>query len=91
MAPVRLFLSGLALLFIGLFTPSAQAQSSQGWSLCNKTSFVIEAAIGRPEGSGVVVEGWTKLRPGACEVAGMRTMQQARLFLAPTFQVFRGV
>lgn len=69
MAPVRLFLSGLALLFIGLFTPSAQAQSSQGWSLCNKTSFVIEAAIGRPEGSGVVVEGWTKLRPGACEVA----------------------
>ncbi len=69
MVPVRLFLSGLVLLLLGLGFQSAEAQSDRGWSLCNETSFVIEAAIGRPEGSGVVVEGWTKLRPGSCETA----------------------
>jgi uncharacterized membrane protein len=44
-------------------------QESGGWELCNQTSFVLEAATGRPEGKGVVVEGWTRLRPGECRIA----------------------
>lgn len=69
MVPVRLFLSGLVLLLLAFSAPLAEAQANRGWDLCNETSFVIEAAIGRPEGSGIVVEGWTKLRPGSCETA----------------------
>ena len=50
--------------------PVAQAQGAgQGWQLCNKTSFVIEASVARYEGQGVVVEGWRRLRPGACDTA----------------------
>ena len=51
----------------------AQAQAS-GWNLCNETSFVLEAATGRPEGASIIVEGWTRLRPGEC-----RTTMQAPL------------
>src|SRR5689334_21381647 len=40
-----------------------------GWELCNQTSFVLEAATGRPEGKGVVVQGWTRIRPGECRIA----------------------
>ena len=49
--------------------PVAQAQQASGWSLCNETSFVLETATGRPEGNAVVVEGWTRLRPGECRIA----------------------
>jgi len=54
---------------VAVFAPPADAQAAKGWKLCNQTSFIIESAVGKPEGQGVVVEGWTKLRPGACEVA----------------------
>ena len=47
---------------------SAQATGS-GWQLCNETSYIIEAATGRYEGQGIVVDGWTRLRPGACDLA----------------------
>jgi len=69
MALARLFprlIFILSLLVLGMMG-RAEAQSSNGWSLCNQTSFVIEAAIGRPDGASTVVEGWTKLRPGSCE------------------------
>ncbi len=45
---------------------AAQA-GSQGWEVCNETSYIIEAATGRHEGQGITVQGWTRLRPGACE------------------------
>ena len=40
-----------------------------GWSLCNETSYVLEAATGKPDGRAVVVSGWTRLRPGECRLA----------------------
>jgi uncharacterized membrane protein len=49
--------------------PTSSAQASEGWRLCNETSFVLEAATGRPENQSVIVEGWTRLRPGECRVA----------------------
>ncbi len=43
-----------------------QAKNPGGWSLCNQTSYILEAATGRPDGRAVVVQGWIRLRPGQC-------------------------
>ncbi|MGE3142593.1 MAG: DUF1036 domain-containing protein, partial [Hyphomonadaceae bacterium] len=40
-----------------------------GWSLCNETSYVLEAASGRPDGHAIMVQGWVRLRPGECKLA----------------------
>lgn len=67
----RGFLKLSALVALGaasLSLPSS-AQGKSGWELCNQTSYVIEAATGRPDGEDVVVEGWTRLRPGQCRTA----------------------
>lgn len=71
MAPARWFhkaLAGLVLLMLGWAIP-AGASAQAGWELCNQTSYIINAATARPEGQGMIVEGWTKLRPGTCETA----------------------
>lgn len=44
----------------------ADAKSAGGWQLCNQTSYILEAATGRPDGRAVVVQGWIRLRPGQC-------------------------
>ncbi len=83
-------LPGLAL------TPGARAQvdaadTPRGWSLCNATSFIVEAAIGRPETGGVIVQGWTKLRPGSCDLALPGPLQPGIHFLyARTSDAHRG-
>ncbi|MEZ6023962.1 MAG: DUF1036 domain-containing protein [Hyphomonadaceae bacterium] len=51
------------------FAGDADAQAQQranGWQICNETSFVLEAATGRPDGRAILVQGWTRLRPGEC-------------------------
>jgi len=58
---VAIFLAGLSAL-------PGNAQSANGWSVCNETSYVIQVSSGRPEGGATVVQGWTKVRPGNCEV-----------------------
>ena len=72
MAQVPLFIKSFVAIFALALTLSlpatATAQTnSDGWEICNETSYIIEASTGRYEGQGVVVEGWTRLRPGACE------------------------
>ena len=70
MAQARLFLSTLILLVASILgAGAADAQQKQGWTLCNQTSFIVEAATARPVGQSVIVDGWTKLRPGACALA----------------------
>src|SRR5690606_6571531 len=46
-----------------------QQQRPSGWQICNETSYVLEAATGRPDGRAIVVQGWTRLRPGECRTA----------------------
>ncbi len=46
----------------------AKAKAEEGWKLCNRTSYVVEAAIGHHEGNGITVEGWAKLQPGSCRI-----------------------
>lgn len=59
----------LSFIAAAVFAAAAPAAAEDGWRLCNKTSFVLEAATGRPDGDNVIVEGWTRLRPGECRVA----------------------
>jgi len=83
MAPARSFNKGwrarlaavcaLAAALIAAPVPRAESQqaqrAAQGWSLCNETSYVLEAATGRPDGRAIVVQGWVRLRPGECRIA----------------------
>ena len=65
---IKIVLGFFAIALTMALPVSAAAQAnSDGWEVCNETSYIIEAATGRYEGQGVVVEGWTRLRPGACE------------------------
>lgn len=50
-----------------LFAPAAPAAAAE---LCNETSFVLETALGWRGSNGVIVEGWTRLRPGECVETG---------------------
>lgn len=69
-AAVFAFVPLAAPLGAGAQRPAPELPGSPGgWQLCNLTSYVIEAAAGHYEGQGVTVEGWTRLRPGSCEVA----------------------
>lgn len=67
LAPVVALL--LSLVAVSIPARPAEAQAPNGWQLCNQTSFVLEAATGRPEGDEVIVQGWTRLRPGQCRIA----------------------
>jgi len=80
MAPARSFtracalaaLVGAALAALIALAGRADAQQqrqSGGWQICNETSFVLEAATGRPDGRAILVQGWTRLRPGECRAA----------------------
>ncbi|MGE0597239.1 MAG: DUF1036 domain-containing protein [Hyphomonadaceae bacterium] len=46
-----------------------QQRANSGWQVCNETSYVLEAATGRPDGRAILVQGWTRLRPGDCRTA----------------------
>jgi uncharacterized membrane protein len=55
---------------VALATAVARAQSGpSGWTICNQTSYILEAATGRPEGKAVLVSAWLRLRPGECRTA----------------------
>lgn len=93
MAQVRLFLSlMLAVAGMSLFALSADAQSARkGWNLCNKTSYIIEAAVGHPNQDGIMVDGWIKVRPGKCQLALAGALKPKFHFLfARTSSAHRG-
>jgi len=96
MALVRSFRNALAVLVAAVCFPglAAVAQGSgakDGWTLCNKTSYIIEAAFGVPEAKDITVEGWLKLRPGECRVAVETPLEPKYHFLyARTSLAHRG-
>ena len=62
--------------------PVAHAQEAErGWTICNETSFIAETAVGRPEGRSIVVEGWTKIKPGDCRTVLTAPLQTGIHFL----------
>ncbi|MEM0985883.1 MAG: DUF1036 domain-containing protein [Pseudomonadota bacterium] len=94
-AGVAAALASLSALLCGVVGASAQGDNGQpgetGWQLCNATSYIISAAVGRPEATGITVQGWTKLQPGACETALPGPLQPGVHFLyARTSDAHRG-
>lgn len=77
MAPARSFIklgviaaAACAAVAAALLAGRADAQGqASGWQICNETSFVLEAATARPDGRAILVQGWTRLRPGECRTA----------------------
>lgn len=63
-----IFIASAVILTAGPGADKAVAQAGNGWSVCNETSRIIETSTGRPSGSDVIVEGWTRIRPGECRV-----------------------
>ena len=84
--------AGCAALAAVLLLGRAEAQQQQnGWQVCNETSFVLEAATGRPDGRAILVQGWTRLRPGECRAAvGAPLARGTHYLYARTSSAHRG-
>jgi uncharacterized membrane protein len=103
MAPARSFIkAGIAAavlisaaVALTAFGGDADAQQRerrrQGWQICNETSFVLEAATGRPDNRSIQVQGWTRLRPGECRLAVQAPLARGTHYLyARTSTAHRG-
>ncbi len=83
----------LALAVFGPNSAGAQQQprTANGWQICNETSFVLDAATGRPDGGAIVVQGWTRLRPGECRLTVSAPLARGTHYLyARTSSAHRG-
>lgn len=104
MAPARSFaeafkvalatvaLAGAILLGVAATGDGARAQQQpQGWTLCNATSYVVEASTARPNGRSVIVRGWDRIRPGQCVVVAQAPLARGVHYVfARTSSAHRG-
>jgi uncharacterized membrane protein len=91
MAQAPSFAKALASLAIGIAaalfvlaapTPAAAQQAAtDGWVVCNETSYIIETAVGRPDGRAVMVRGWVRLLPGECRQAAPQPLARGVHYL----------
>ena len=51
------------------------------YSLCNKSSYALSAAIGYVDGDRLATRGWWRLRPGQCKVVLTETTNPGRYFV----------
>ena len=73
---VPVFLAAMIAVWVG-GSGSAFAE----YSLCNKTSYVISAAIGYEDGQRLSTRGWWRLRPGQCQLVLNEQVRDARYFV----------
>ena len=98
MAPARSFIKAgafaavcAALAALVAFGRAEAQQQQNGWQVCNETSFVLEAATGRPDGRAILVQGWTRLRPGECRApVGAPLARGTHYLYARTSSAHRG-
>lgn len=80
-----------ALVLSGSAVAQQQQRAPNGWQICNETTYVLEAATGRPDGRSIQVQGWTRLRPGECRVAvGAPLARGTHYLYARTSSAHRG-
>lgn len=84
---MRIVFSVLFTALVLLAAPSAQAK----YSLCNKASYTLSAAIGYVDGDRLATRGWWRLRPGQCKVVLTEQTNPGRYFVyAETIPGHRG-
>jgi uncharacterized membrane protein len=73
----------LFLFVVSAFGASVAAASpaEAKYSLCNKTSYALSAAIGYVDGDRLATRGWWRLRPGQCKVVLTEPTDPGRYFV----------
>jgi len=66
-----------SIFLFALMTAGAAAK----YSLCNKTSYALSAAIGFVDGDRLATRGWWRLRPGQCKVVLTEQTNPGRYFV----------
>lgn len=74
---MRIVLSFLAAAVAFTLATAADAK----YSLCNKTSYALAAAIGYVDGDRLATRGWWRLRPGQCKVVLTEPTNPGRYFV----------
>ncbi|NOX94170.1 MAG: DUF1036 domain-containing protein [Alphaproteobacteria bacterium] len=69
------------LFFSVLFLMLSATGASAKYSLCNKSSYALSAAIGYVDGDRLATRGWWRLRPGQCKVALTEQTSPGRYFV----------
>ncbi|WP_417477965.1 DUF1036 domain-containing protein [Maricaulis sp.] len=79
------------LILLGLsFCVTAPARA---YDICNETSYIVHVATGWPVSGGVAIQGWMRLRPGACEAVASEVEladDQPLYFYAKTSDAYLG-
>jgi len=71
-------------LFFAILVTSSIAgigEAAAKYSLCNKSSYALSAAIGYVDGDRLATRGWWRLRPGQCKVVLTETTNAGRYFV----------
>ena len=74
---MRLFL----FVFAAVFGFGAATSAHAKYSLCNKSSYALSAAIGYVDGDRLATRGWWRLRPGQCKVVLTERTNPGRYFV----------
>jgi uncharacterized membrane protein len=69
------------LFFSVLLLALSATGASAKYSLCNKSSYALSAAIGYVDGDRLATRGWWRLRPGQCKVALTEQTNPGRYFV----------
>lgn len=59
----------------------APASAHAGYDICNRTSYVMEAAVGRQTAEGITTQGWLEVLPGACRKVFTDKLEPSSLYL----------
>lgn len=68
------------LFFLVVFAASSTGAEAK-FSLCNKTSYALSAAVGYVDGDRLATRGWWRLRPGQCKVVLTEQTNPGRYFV----------
>ncbi|NNU15790.1 DUF1036 domain-containing protein [Parvularcula sp. ZS-1/3] len=77
MLKLTIRLAAFAIVLAALGTTSARAE----YSLCNKTSFALSAALGFVEEDNLLTRGWWRLRPGECKTVISEGIEAGRYYV----------
>lgn len=73
--------TAIAAAVLALPLVAAAGPARAGLKICNRLSFVVEAALGLEEKGATATRGWTRFDPGQCRVVLQGTVEAEQIFL----------